>query len=503
LGGFPRPHMKRLSRKVRWVVAALATVVALILGAVVWLAPKENVLHRELDDLARAPYAERWSHPAFGRIRAMGPKAIPFLREAIAQKDALSTRTLLAAQEKWPKFTERYFELSEAKMMERRATACQVILTLGPAAKSAWPELVALFQSEDISDFNTPFLPLKAIGINEEIRDHLVRMIENEKIGNRIAKFMALEAIAEVKPPSERALKLLAASLEDRTQYGFGPPEIAERLGKLGANTPEVIAGLKNLQRKSKDRRATVAASHALWRLQGKNAEVLSSMFAMVEMMLREPKEIPPWAKAFPDKNDWGQIGTQADLTVEAAGEFFREAATDAADKAKAIEMLEKWGRDSERVHIQMRLLRSMLDLGYPGTNCVAICEGGLAQRHNYLRIQAAWLLADVAEKFPIDTAIVTRLIGDSDVCVRIYGAKVRWRQTRQPEVVVPVLDGALDVAKHRSYWHTHALPVALGVLKEIGPEARAARARVEELARDANPEIAKLADDTIVAMGQ
>jgi hypothetical protein len=68
---------------------------------------------------------------------------------------------------------------------------------------------------------------------------------------------------------------------------------------------------------------------------------------------------------------------------------------------------------------------------------------------------------------------------------------------------VVPVLVDALDRKKHQSYYYPQILNAALSELGEIGSEARAARSNVATLTNDPNPQVAKLASDTLNKLGK
>ena len=122
----------------------------------------------------------------------------------------------------------------------------------------------------------------------------------------------------------------------------------------------------------------------------------------------------------------------------------------------------------------------------------------GLRQEENYYRLQAAQLLVQVAEKFPENAINVAELLGDKDLGVRVYAAKIQWRNNKQPEAVLPILVDALDRKKYQSYYYEQILSAALGELGDLGSEARPARSSVATLTQDPNPKIAKLAAETL-----
>jgi hypothetical protein len=126
-----------------------------------------------------------------------------------------------------------------------------------------------------------------------------------------------------------------------------------------------------------------------------------------------------------------------------------------------------------------------------------------LRQEEEYYRLQAAELLVTVAEKFPASEVNVDELIRDKDLGVRVYAAKIHWRNHKSAETVVPVLTDALDRKKHQSYYYPPILNTALSELGDIGSQARSARSAVATLTNDPNPQVAKLASETLKKLGE
>jgi len=168
------------------------------------------------------------------------------------------------------------------------------------------------------------------------------------------------------------------------------------------------------------------------------------------------------------------------------------------SEKSRALALFETWADNSARIFVRMLLLPAMIDLGFPGEKCIAVCRSGLSQVEVYLRLQAARLLTVVGDKHPLNEVDIEKLIHDRDVGVRIYAAKIHWRKNRQAAAIVPVLIESLDRAKHQSYYYVETQPVALSLLGEIGPEARDAIGTLEKLVNDPNPAIAKLASEAL-----
>src|SRR5258708_4540824 len=134
--------MRRWFRS-RWLWMALLLILTLV-GALIFLQQSTvNPLHPALDKLAAVSISERWSHPEMIKIRQMGKDAVPPLRRVLREKDRPSTQFLLWLKSKWPGITRFYPYIPDPKKLtERRWAACQVLQTLGPAGKSAVPELI-------------------------------------------------------------------------------------------------------------------------------------------------------------------------------------------------------------------------------------------------------------------------------------------------------------------------------------------------------------------------
>jgi hypothetical protein len=150
-----------------------------------------------------------------------------------------------------------------------------------------------------------------------------------------------------------------------------------------------------------------------------------------------------------------------------------------------------------------MLLLPALLDLGLNYEKAMDVCQTGLRMEEDYYRLQAAELLVTVAEKFPARTVNVDELVRDKDVGVRVYAAKINWRNQKRADAVVPVFVDALDRKKYQSYSYEQILRVALSGLADIGSEARAASDEVGRLTHDPNPQIAQLATDTLNKVGK
>jgi hypothetical protein len=474
----------------------LALLIVLIpIGALVLLQQSTvNPLHPALDKLAAVSISERWSHPEMIKIRQRGKDAVPSLRQVLREKDRPATQILLWLKGKWPGITRFYPYIPDPKKLtERRWAACQVLQTLGPAGRAAAPELIKVMASKDPGDVNGGSMALWAVGVDADVCERLDEVLEKGTAG--FGRSQIIMALANVKPPSERTLKALTRALTDASPYV--PSYAADALGRLGVATPAVIGGLKTLISTSTNDLTTITASVVLWQLEKDSGSVTGRVVQVLERQLIAPISPPIGG---------GSGGQGVDATEQMfmkSAALFSEMDLDENENAKMLGLLESFCDKSGRIFIRMLLLPSMMKLGFPREKCVEVCSTGLQREENYYRLQAAQLLAVVAEKYPVDEINLNELIQDKDVGIRVYTAKIHWRKNKRADLVVPVLTEALDRNKHQSYYYAEILPAALNALAEIGADARAAENAVRILTQDPDPRTAKLATETLRKIGQ
>jgi HEAT repeat protein len=481
--------MKRWIRPRWWWLALL--IVLIPVGLMLYLRQSvNNVMHPALDELSAVELSSRWSHPQMLRIRALGVRAVPSLRRVLREKTSPATRFLLWVKAKWPAATKYYAHFPDPKKLtERRWTACQVLQLLGPAGKSAAPEIVDVLSGGDLRDLNAATMALYAIGIDADVCDRLDSLLEAKSTSDR-ARSQIVRALGSVKPPSARTIKVLAAALRDPSPYVQYPA--AETLGRLGVRTPEIVSALKSLQSNTNNGLAVVTSSVALWEIERDARLVLSPVFMVLENQVGERLvPMPGWGNG-------GQGVSAGDQSFMGAGELFCKMNLSEPDRSKALALLEAWCDKSERIFVRMLLLPAMMNLGFPKEKCVEVCKTGLNQNEVYYRIQAARLLTAVSDKYSVEEVDLEALLHDADVGVRVYAAKAHWRKNRQAKAVVPVLIESLNRSKHQSYYFAETQPVALGVLGDIGPEAHEAIETLEKILSDPNPRIVTLASEAL-----
>jgi hypothetical protein len=451
-------------------------------------------MYPALDKLASIPLADRWSHPEMIKIRQLGAKAIPPLRAVLREKERPTTRFLLWLKAKWPGVTTYYRNFPDPKKMtERRWTACQVLQTLGPVGKAAVPELIRVIESKDPADVNGGAMALWAVGIDAGACERLDDSLEQGKAG--FGRVLIIHSLGQVKPPSTRTLNALTKALTDPSPAV--PQYAAEALGRLGVATPAVISGLKSLQASSTNDLMWLSCFEALWQLQKDAPLPTGGVFELLERLLQQP--IPP-----PIGGGSGGQGVNVTEEVFMKGaELFRQMKLAEPEKARALEILDSFCEKSGRIFVRMLLLPAMVELGMTREKCMDVCATGLRQEEDYYRLQAAQLLAAVAERFPANPVNVDELLRDKDVGVRVCAARIDWRNSKRAETVVPVLTEALDRKKHQSYYYEEIVRAALSGLGDIGNQALAASNDVSRLTQDPNPQIAKLAAETLIKLGR
>jgi hypothetical protein len=246
---------------------------------------------------------------------------------------------------------------------------------------------------------------------------------------------------------------------------------------------------LKSIQLNSVDDLEAVKASLALWKITNERELSLGPVLSVLEKRLARPLD------SYPKPGESGQGVSHGDQLFMSAAETFGEMKLQEPDRATACTLLQHWAKKSGRIFVEMCLLHpGMFDLGLPETDCLRICREGLTRPEDYYRIQAARLLATISERFTIDDSFLNPLLTDSDVNVRIYGAKIHWTKHHDAKIATPILVEALDRQKHQSYWYEYNIHVAFETLRDIGPAARDAIHTLEKAANDPNPKIVTLA---------
>jgi hypothetical protein len=485
--------MRRFLRA-RWVLTVFILALLPFLGWFFVHQATVNEMYPALDKLASIPLEDRWSKPEMIQIRRLGAAAVPPLRRVLREKDTRTTQFLFWVKTNWPSVTRYYSRLPDPqKMTERRWAACQVLQTLGPAAKPAIPELIEVMESKDVRDVNAGVMALMTVGIDAEACERLDESLEQGRAD--FGRASIINALGNVRPPSARTLNALTKELANPAPPI--PAYAAEALGGLGVPDPAVIDGLKKLQHSTTDDLTAITCAVSLWQLQKDEAAAASNIFNVLERLVQNPATQPIGG---------GSGGQGIDATEQCfmkGAELFQQLPLAEAEKARALGIMESFCGKSGRIFVRMLLLPAMMDLGMTRDKCLDVCMTGLHQKEDYYRLQAAQLLIAVDGKFPTNEVGVNDLIHDKELGVRVCAAIIHWRKNKNPAAVVPVLADALDRKKYQSYYYPQILRAALRELGEIGAQASAAKTDVAALTKDPDPQIAQLATDTLVKLGK
>ena len=270
--------------RIWWLWLVLVIAIIGVAGVVLVNRDVNNVMHPALDKLSAIPHSERWSNPELLKIRGLGVKAAPDLRRVLREGNSPTTHVLLWMKGHYPRATNLFKHFPDTeKIAERRWIACQVLQTLGPAGRSAAPEIVDVFGDKDGRSVNAATMALYSIGIDAEICDRLNTLLDRGV--SNFARPSILRCLQAVKPPSRRTVKTLVAGLADSSPYVR--QVAAEALGMLGVRTPEATQALKRLQSSSTDPMVILSSSVALWNLGSDASLVLNRINPLLEEQLR------------------------------------------------------------------------------------------------------------------------------------------------------------------------------------------------------------------------
>lgn len=481
----------KMKTRVRWMVGAFAFIAILGVGgmALFVVGQRVNPMHQALDTLSRIQLSERWSHPEMLKIRALGVEAVPDLRRVLREKESHRTRFLLWAHGKWPGITNHVSNFPEAgRLDERRWTACQALQNLGPAGRSAAPELLEIFRTGDIGSLNGASMALRAVGVDQEIVNELGTRMEQGLPEN--ARGQAISILGLVKPPSEKTVKVLLTALKDGSPWV--QRSAADTIRMLGASKPEVLTELRKAKAAAEatDSMVVLSCVGALWELTKDKEEALPPTLKI----LRE--ELRTYRRTDQIGGHGGQSIDGPEMLFMQGGHIFMKLPLDEMERAETLNLLNGFCTESGRIFVRMLLLPAMMHLGLPAEKGLEVCRTGLGYQEDYYRVQAARLMAEITEMHSGEEEALNSLLRDAFVGVRVYAAKAHWAKNKEANEITPVLIEALDRAKHQSYYYPEIQRTALALLHQIGPEAKAAESALAHLKTDPDPHVAKLAAD-------
>jgi hypothetical protein len=157
-----------MSRRKKWLIAAALCLLGL-LACLFFAAPRQphyqgRSLSSWLADLSSSHYETQ--RVARAAIQAMGPEAVPYLTNSLAQRDSISLRAYRRniIPRRVATWSHRYFKW-QTPVMESRSAAL-ALQTLGPQATNAIPALMAALQDPSWMVTQAAATALGAMGSN-------------------------------------------------------------------------------------------------------------------------------------------------------------------------------------------------------------------------------------------------------------------------------------------------------------------------------------------------
>ncbi|HZV34729.1 MAG TPA: HEAT repeat domain-containing protein, partial [Verrucomicrobiae bacterium] len=241
--------------------------VLVIFAGSVFLQPEPTYqgkrLGEYLDELTkrRAPELDDQTANA---IYHFGPRAVPYLRQALCRKKSFKNKLLVFLHAKLPKALERHLPAAPDSFYYQRLSiaAAQCLSLFGPVARPAMPELLDCFNEPGTINF--AYYAVQQIGPKPEDLPRLLVFLKGANFG---APGYAAELIGEIGVTNAEIL----AALIDRAQA----TDISVRwqaiftLGDLGEKAKSAVPILtKNLD--DPNAAIRIASAEALWRIRGK-----------------------------------------------------------------------------------------------------------------------------------------------------------------------------------------------------------------------------------------
>ncbi len=159
-----------MRRRTKWLIVGALTLIGIV-AVVFMLAPRQpsyqgRKLNEWVGDLSSSHYDTQ--RVARAAIRAMGPAAVPFLTNSLAQRNAASVRTYRNnfVVRKIASWARGMVKLQLQSPMTESHNAAIALQTLGPQATNAIPELVAALRDPSWTIGQAAAVALGTIGTN-------------------------------------------------------------------------------------------------------------------------------------------------------------------------------------------------------------------------------------------------------------------------------------------------------------------------------------------------
>lgn len=482
--GQKRGLLRAVLFRYRWGLAAVCVFALLVVAATFSVDRSvNNVMHPALDTLASLPIGDRWSHPEFSRIRALGEDAVPPLRRVLREKDSVTTKILLWLRVKWPGVEVHLSSYPDPLTIEeRRDTACQVLHHLGVVGRSAAPELISILRNEDMRHINFAIMALWQVGVEKDALasvERVYRTANSDTVRN-----YAVSVLGRFGHESPEVAETLDSALSDSSVSVRNTA--AHSLGLLGRKHPTVVTGLINMRDTATNNLSVVISIESLRKLDAWNESMKPMLLDTLNRQLNVPRPVSPG----------GQGSFDGDNVFSKAGEILRELELTGLEQSQALDLFARWIKGADNIWNEIVLIPTLIDLGYSESECVSLIERGLARNEQfYNRIYAARALPNLVEKFGPESISLAELMNDGELGVRVFAAQAHWGAYRNVSVILPILIDALDVNQHQSYYYDALVqPSVISFLGEMGADAEDAASSLESLTQDPNSRIAELA---------
>ena len=382
-----------------------------------------------------------------------------------------------------------------------RTQAATALGTIGPAASSTAPQLIALLKEPDETVRRHAAAALGQVGGDPAAAVEALTTLLSDPSAS--VKADAARALGVLKKAAAPAVSALAALLQDRDETvrdaaaeaisqvgpldhaatdilkeGLASPDnviraqTAEALGTIGASVEDTAPAL------------AAALTDGNDRVRGKAAEALGKIGEAAA-----ETAVPSLVRALRDQDNWvsalaaealGQMGESADAAVPAVVNSLKhlnpqvrgnaaEALGNLGETAfVAIPALERAARD-EDPGVRVHALRALSVLGRPSTNSISLVVESLHDADPTVRVAAIEALGRWGHSTDSILTALSPLLGDPNELVKVTAIRVLPKLSGPSSEVIDALCGLL--LEIDSAWVQVNAALALG---KLGPAAAA-----------------------------
>jgi HEAT repeat protein len=297
-----------MKRRTKWLIVCALSLLGMVASIFLATPRQPRYQGRSLDD-----WLVDVSHPHYetqrvarAAIQAMGPEAVPFLTNALAQREALSTKIyrknfIPRRLATWA----RRFVKWQTPMMESRSAAV-ALQFLGPQATNAIPALIAALQDPNWAVAQSAAVALAAVGTNAV--PALGERLDQADVEELRWALQAVAALGTNAAPLVPQLARLAVSTNNGrpgdAAYGLariGEPAVHSIIEMLSTTNVEVqVRLLTTLQQIGP---TSVTATNEIFKLmRSPNPTVrLHARYAYAATIPARDVEVPHWLEGLRD----------------------------------------------------------------------------------------------------------------------------------------------------------------------------------------------------------